>query len=138
MRLDSLRKRADFLRVQASPHRFSRPAFLLTCLPLPAIAEGEVCVGYTATKKLGNAVIRNRIKRRLRAASRPLLAAQGQGGCAYVWIARKPAETMDHAEMAAEMAWALKRAHGFLASARHKQRLIAARPEASLSEAPEA
>lgn len=45
-------------------------------------------VGFTATKRVGNAVLRNRAKRRMRALSQALIAEQGCAGCDYVWIAR--------------------------------------------------
>lgn len=45
-------------------------------------------IGYTATKRVGNAVLRNRAKRRMRALSQALIAEQGFAGCDYVWIAR--------------------------------------------------
>ncbi len=51
--------------------------------PLKHIGEG-----FTATKKIGNAVIRNKCKRRLREASRQLLPGLGQPGWDYVFIAR--------------------------------------------------
>lgn len=115
MRVVTLRRRADFLKVQGSTARYSRPAFLLTCHPLPpheSHPAGPLCfVGYTATKKLGNAVVRNRVKRRLRAAAVPLLTALGKSGLAYVWIARDAAETMDFAEMEADMRRAAERVH---------------------------
>ena len=44
--------------------------------------------GFTATKKIGNAVVRNRAKRRLREAARALLPLHGEAGCDYVFIAR--------------------------------------------------
>ncbi|MEO1027614.1 MAG: ribonuclease P protein component [Pseudomonadota bacterium] len=45
-------------------------------------------VGFTATKKVGNAVIRNRAKRRMRAAASELLTQFGVSGCDYVFISR--------------------------------------------------
>lgn len=45
--------------------------------------------GFTATKKIGNAVTRNRAKRRLREAARELLPEYGVPGAAYVFIARR-------------------------------------------------
>ena len=50
-----------------------------------------VRVGFTATKRLGGAVVRNRAKRRLREAARALLPKLGQAGCDYVYIARQGA-----------------------------------------------
>ena len=47
-----------------------------------------VRVGFTATRKIGGAVVRNRAKRRLREAARALLPLHGQAGCDYVLIAR--------------------------------------------------
>jgi len=48
----------------------------------------SIGMGFTATKKIGNAVIRNRAKRRLREAARALLPAHGLPGYDYVLIAR--------------------------------------------------
>ena len=53
-----------------------------------AAANTHIGEGFTATKKIGNAVIRNRAKRRLRAASRQLLPRFGVAGADYVFIAR--------------------------------------------------
>lgn len=52
--------------------------------------DGDALIraGFTATKKIGGAVVRNRAKRRLREAARLLLPQHGQRGCDYVFIAR--------------------------------------------------
>jgi ribonuclease P protein component len=47
-----------------------------------------LAVGFTATKKIGNAVVRNRCKRRLREAARQLLPLHGEPGHDYVFVAR--------------------------------------------------
>lgn len=62
-----LRKRRDFLLVQSARIRIKTPYFVLIFRP---IDRGTCRAGFTVTKKLGNAVARNRIKRRLRAAVR--------------------------------------------------------------------
>ena len=49
----------------------------------------DVRVGFTASKKVGNAIARNRAKRRLRAISAELLPAWAKDGHDYVWIAKK-------------------------------------------------
>lgn len=53
-------------------------------------ADGDpvIHIGFTATKKIGGAVVRNRAKRRLREAARELLPSFGRPGCDYVFVAR--------------------------------------------------
>ncbi|MDJ0922409.1 MAG: ribonuclease P protein component [Henriciella sp.] len=67
----------------------------------------EVGEGFTATKKVGNAVVRNRAKRRLRAAAQQLLPACGQPGVDYVFIARKDTATIGWARLLDDMESAL-------------------------------
>lgn len=53
----------------------------------------EAGAGFTTTKKIGNAVIRNRARRRLREAARTLLPVHGIGGADYVFVARQETAT---------------------------------------------
>jgi ribonuclease P protein component len=78
-----------------------RPQFL-ACAQAPSCAKGAVVIqarpredglpvvrtGFTATRKVGNAVVRNRARRRLREAARLLLPDLGRPGFDYVFIAR--------------------------------------------------
>ena len=105
-----LRKRAEFVALNQSARRFVRPAFVVQMLP----REGEtdpaaIRIGFTATKKLGGAVVRNRVKRRLREAVRQMLPGLGLAGHDYVFIAREKAETCDYADMLKDMRFALDR-----------------------------
>lgn len=59
-----------------------------------ADADTHIGEGFTATKKIGNAVARNRAKRRLRAASASLLPRYGLSGVDYVFIARQQTGTL--------------------------------------------
>ena len=68
-------------------------------------------VGFTATKKLGNAVIRNRIKRRLREIARLQLESLARPGFDYVLIGRGPTIERGFAELGKDLNSALKRLH---------------------------
>ncbi|MBN8528963.1 MAG: ribonuclease P protein component [Caulobacterales bacterium] len=50
--------------------------------------DPAIRLGFTATRKIGGAVVRNRAKRRLREAARALTPVHGRPGCDYVFIAR--------------------------------------------------
>ena len=84
-RLDRVRLRADFLAA-ASARRQTAGSFMLQ-----ARERGDDMaprVGYTASKKIGNAVARNRAKRRLRAAVHQILRPMARTGWDYVLVAR--------------------------------------------------
>jgi ribonuclease P protein component len=85
--LDTLKKRRDFLaaaRARKAPAR----AFLLQARDRREDPPGAPRIGYTASKKVGGAVVRNRAKRRLRALAREVLAPAARPGWDYVLIAR--------------------------------------------------
>ena len=85
-KIERLRKRRDFLAA-AKARALARGAVLLQMRPR-ADDDPTIRVGFTATKKIGGAVVRNRAKRRLREAARLLLPEHGRAGCDYVLIAR--------------------------------------------------
>ncbi len=68
-------------------------------------------VGFTATKKLGNAVIRNRVKRRLRELARLRLETLARAGHDYVLIGRAPTFERPFPELDKDLTSALKRLH---------------------------
>lgn len=103
-----LKTRADFLRVAAAGRRAVRPGVLLQAAPQPAVFEDEaVRVGFTASRRVGNAVARNRAKRRLRAAAADVLAHAGRAGTDYVLIARAGTVARPYAELVDDLAQAL-------------------------------
>lgn len=69
-------------------------------------------VGFTATKKIGNAVVRNRVKRRLRAAAREILHTSARPGTDYVLVGRAATFDRPWADLVKDLTAALKRLHG--------------------------
>ena len=112
MRIATLKKRSDFLRVRAAACHWAAPGLVLRAAPTPAEANsraGLVRVGYTASRRIGNAVARNRAKRRLRAAVAHVMPASAQCGCDYVVIARAAALTRPFDALLGDLAAALAR-----------------------------
>ncbi len=81
-----LRKRAEFLRVAAKGRKAPVPGLVLQVLSRGDDAPARL--GFTVTRKVGNAVIRNRTRRRLRAAAREVLGEQPLPGHDLVLIGR--------------------------------------------------
>ena len=111
MRIATLKKRSDFLRVRAAARRWAVPGLVLQAAPAPAAdtEEGLVRVGYTASRRIGNAVARNRAKRRLRAAVAHVMPTSAQPGCDYVVIARAATLARPFDALIGDLAAALKR-----------------------------
>lgn len=109
--LTVLQKRRDFLQV-ARAKRAIAPAFILQMRKRrPDEAEG-MRIGYTCSKKVGNAVARNRAKRRLREIARLELPEFGLAGCDYVLIGRaKVTAERDFQEMRKDLRKALGKVH---------------------------
>jgi ribonuclease P protein component len=107
-----LRKRADFLRA-ARARRAQTPAFLLQARPREKGRTDAARVGFTCSKKVGNAVARNRAKRRLREIARLVLPTHGRSGWDYVLIGRAGVTaTRDFAAMRTDLERALQKVHG--------------------------
>jgi ribonuclease P protein component len=108
--LTVIAKRADFLRA-AQARRQATPGFLLQAR-CRGDDSADIRVGYTCSKKIGNAVARNRAKRRLREVARAALPAVGLPGWDYVLVGR-PGATVERpfSDLLADMANALGRVH---------------------------
>ena len=101
-----LTRRADFLAANRGL-RVARPGFVLLVNPNTA---DELRFGITVTKKIGNAVVRNRMKRRFRALLREMLPEQGLPAHDHVLIGREGGVERDYARLREELAAALTRA----------------------------
>lgn len=106
-RLPRLTRRAEFLRAAGKGRKVGRPGVLLQALPETG---GPLRLGFTATKRLGGAVVRNRAKRRLREAARLLLAEAPPPGWDLVLIAREATPTRRFATLMGDLRGALRQA----------------------------
>ncbi|HCP01669.1 MAG: ribonuclease P protein component [Alphaproteobacteria bacterium] len=107
-----LPKRRDFLRIAAAKRRCAQPGLVLQTAPVPkdtSIAPGTIRVGLTATRKIGGAVIRNRARRRLRAAVRDIMTDRAKNGLDYVLIARAGTAERDYRALQKDLVAALDR-----------------------------
>ena len=120
--LTTLAQRADFLRVAGRGTKWATAGLVLQACPRStegASRSGQsganvseaptIRVGFTASKKVGGAVVRNRARRRLRALAREVIASEAAPGYDYVLIARAETATRDYAALRNDMRFALKR-----------------------------
>lgn len=114
-RVATLTKRADFQRASRAAH-VAKPGFVLQMRKRPhteADSPETIRVGFTCSKKVGNAVARNRAKRRLREMARLALPVHGIPGNDYVLIGRKGATaTLPFTQLQADFLHALGILHG--------------------------
>ena len=111
--LHTLRNRREFLAV-AKGNKQVRKGLVLQARsrkPNTRINATAIRFGLTATKKIGNAVIRNRTRRRLRALAREILSAHGQPGYDYVLIGRAATKHQTWEGLRTDMCSALKKVH---------------------------
>jgi ribonuclease P protein component len=108
--LRRLVRRSEFLAANAGK-RVPMPGFVLL---VRARADGEAAigVGFTVTRKIGNAVVRNRMKRRFRALAREILPEAGISGADHVLIGRSGALERDYCQLGSELRKALAKAAG--------------------------
>ena len=104
-RLSTLTRRADFLAANRG-RRAPMPGFVLLVRPRDD-GDPRIRLGITVTKKIGGAVVRNRMKRRFRSLARDLLPEQGLPGADHVLIGRQGGIERDFALLRSELESAL-------------------------------
>ena len=100
----TIRKRAIFEAARAKGKEVATSGFILQALEMAE--EPAFLVGYTVSKRVGNAVARNRVKRRLRALVRLLLPTRAKNHMAYVFIGRKAAIDRPYGKLEADFKYA--------------------------------
>ncbi len=113
----TLKARSQFLAIRGGT-RASTPAFLMEGRPQTgdSAAVGTARFGFTVTKKLGNAVRRNRIRRRLKAAITERANSLAHDGFDYVIVARPAAFDRPYGDLLADVTRALTHLHSPRAS----------------------
>jgi ribonuclease P protein component len=103
--LQRLKRRREFLNVAASRRRFITPSMIVQVLPQESAAPR---VGFTVSKRVGNAVARNRARRRLREAALKIFPAHATPAD-YVLVGRAETVTSTFSGMMADLETALRR-----------------------------
>ncbi|MCX8506359.1 MAG: ribonuclease P protein component [Alphaproteobacteria bacterium] len=140
VRLARMKKRADFQRLTASPNKYFTPSLVIqtaACRQLSRTSEklapkklrpeqltsvefseshsDDVTgkLGFTASRKVGNAVMRNRAKRRMRAASDRIMGGRVRQDWDFVLVARQSTATRPWAELLADLESGLRKLRAF-------------------------
>ena len=105
----TLKDRRDFRRLTTQGQKWVAGSFILQAANLSQEPDKEVHprMGYTVSKKVGKAVIRNKVKRRLREAVRLVFSEKKYPTTDYVLIARTGVHTKKFDQLVGELRWAL-------------------------------
>ena len=91
MEIQTIKKRRDFLKGNAAAYTVMNSVIIQSYLRSEDSNEADnlIKIGITCSKKIGNAVLRNKAKRRLREAGKMILSKIGKKNRNYIFIARK-------------------------------------------------
>ncbi|MBT5374303.1 MAG: ribonuclease P protein component [Rhodospirillaceae bacterium] len=129
-----LKRRPEFLKVAAAKRKSVAPGLVLQALKRDSMTakaalnsrlptEGETRIGYTASRKVGPSVARNRARRRLRAAVAKILPLHARPGYDLVLIARKGTLTRPFAKLLGDLEASLKKLDVYCNQAGNKEAL---------------
>ena len=107
MKIFTLKKRKDFIKAAQEFKSVKNGLVLQAAFNVSDAAHDSCFLGYTATKKIGKAYLRNRTKRRLRAAAAIVFSKKALSGVNYVLIGRHNTATLDFSYLLRRMEEAL-------------------------------
>ena len=109
MTITTLKKRAEFVRIAKTGKKWVTRSLVVQALESDC-QENSIRFGFTATKKIGNAVTRNRVKRRLRVLARDILPQiKKTSGIDIVLIGRYTTATQEFSDLQNDLITALKK-----------------------------
>lgn len=108
-----LKKRRDFVRV-AEGIRMVVSTVILQAAPSLSKEFIPYKIGFTATKKIGKACVRNRTRRRLRAVAREIFPDRALANVEYVLIGRFNTANCPFERLKSDVKWALKKANSMI------------------------
>ena len=109
--LPRLKRRPEFLRVAATRQKWVAPGLILQVRKrsIKEANTNDARIGFTVSRKVGNSVKRNRVRRKLKAVAAIIMSKHAQGGTDFVVIGRKNTLKRPFAALIADMTMALKK-----------------------------
>ena len=115
-----LKRRRDFLLLARTGRKWAAPGLVLQAKQrdekldtVPGMDADSMRIGFTVSRKVGNAVVRNRARRRLKAAAETIFPAHGKPGFDYVVIGRATTPKRPWPALQDDMIAALKKVDGW-------------------------
>jgi ribonuclease P protein component len=108
-----LKKRSEYLRVAGTRRRYAAPGVVVQFYRRPAGDGDAIRYGITASRRVGNAVVRNRVRRRLRAAAEQVLPEMAAPGCDYVLVGRQATVRRAFGDLIGDLRTALQRLRAY-------------------------
>ncbi|MGH6933988.1 MAG: ribonuclease P protein component [Dongiaceae bacterium] len=113
--VERLKRRPEFLRVAGGRRKWVAPGLILQALDRPAVTGTtgsdamSARIGFTASSRIGGAVVRNRARRRLRAAAASVMPVHAAPAHDYVLIARSGTLNRKFTDLVGDLETALRR-----------------------------
>lgn len=108
--LSRLKRRAEFVRVTRHGRKAASAGLVLQAAPLESSDhDGGFRVGFTVTRWVGNAVVRNRVRRRLRAVAEEIMPSSARAGFDYVLVGRAATKDRPYDALRRDLVSALER-----------------------------